>query len=74
MRDKNQSNKDTENRCEYLVVIANNYNVDENHHNKYESVLDASVDKVKAGTRAVINKLRAADKGLGSKYCKVGTK
>ncbi len=71
---KNQSNEDTENHCEYLVDTANNYNEDENHNNKYESGLDEIINKVKAETKAVIKKIKAADKDLGSKYCKVGTK
>ena len=71
---KNQSNKDTENRCEYLADIANNYNENENHHDKCGSVLDAIINKMKAETKAVINKLRAVDKDFGSKYCKVETK
>lgn len=71
---KNQITKDTKNRCEYLVDIANNYSENEKHHDEYESVLDATVNKVKAGTKAVINKLKDADKDLGSKYNKVGTK
>ena len=75
---KNQSNKGTENRCEYLVDIANNYNENENenekHHHEYESVLNATVNKVKIETRAGINKLNDADKDLGSECSKVRTK
>ncbi len=71
---KNQITKDTKNRCEYFVDIANNYSENEKHHDEYESVLDATVNKVKAGSKAVINKLKNADKDLGSEYSKVGTK
>lgn len=71
---KNQSNKETENRREYLVDIANNYNENEKHHHEYESVLNATVNKLKIETRAGINKLNDADKDLGSEYSKVRTK
>ena len=65
---KNQSNKGTENRCEYLVDIANNYNENEKHYDEYDSVLDSTVNKVKAETKAVINKFKYADKDFGSVY------
>ena len=65
-----KSNKGTENRCEYLVDIANNYNENEKHYDDYESVLDAMVNKVKAETKAVINKLKDADTDLGSEHSK----
>ncbi len=71
---KNKSNKGTENRCAYLVDIANNYNENEKFHDEYNSVLDAIVNKVKAETKAVINKLKDADKDFGSEYSKVRTK
>lgn len=69
---KNQSNKGTENPCGYLADIANNYNENENekHHHEYESVLNATVNKVKAEAKAVINKLKDADKYFGSEYSK----
>ena len=67
---KNQSNKGTENRCEYPVDIANNYNENEKHYDEYDSVLNATVNKVKAETKAVINKLKDADKDFGSEYSK----
>ena len=57
-------------RCEYLVDIANNYNDNEKHYDEYESVLDATVNKVKAETKAVINKLKDADTDLGFEYSK----
>ena len=66
----NQSNKGTENRCEYLVDIANNYKDNEKHYDEYESVLDATVNKVKAETKVFINKLKDADTDLGSEYSK----
>jgi hypothetical protein len=65
-----KSNKGTENRCEYLVDIANNYNDNEKHYYEYESVLDATVNKVKAETKVVINKLKDADTDLGFEYNK----
>ena len=65
-----KSNKGTENGCEYLVDIANNYNDNEKHSDDYESVLDATVNKVKAETKAVIDKLKDADTDLGSEYSK----
>ncbi len=64
----NQSNKDPENHCEYLVDIANNYNENEKLYDEYESVLDATVNKVKTETKSVINKLKDADTDLGSDY------
>jgi hypothetical protein len=65
-----KSNKGTENRCEYLADIANNYKDNEKHYDEYESVLDATVNKVKAETKVVINKLKDADTDLGSEYSK----
>jgi hypothetical protein len=65
-----KSNKGTENRCEYLVDIANYYNDNEKSSDDYESVLDATVNKVKAETKAVINKLKDADTDLGFEYSK----
>jgi hypothetical protein len=49
-----KSNKGTENHCEYLIDIANNYNDNEKHYDEYESVSDATVNKVKAETKVVI--------------------
>ncbi len=34
------------------------------------SVLDEAVDKVKSGTKAVINKVKDTDKDLGAEYNK----
>ena len=65
-----KSNKGTENRCEYFLDIANNNNDNEKHYDEYESVLDATVNKVKAETKAVINKLKDADTDLGFEYSK----
>ena len=67
---KNQSNKGTENRCEYLADIANNYIENEKHYDEYGSVLNTTVNRVKAETKAVINKLKGADKDFGSEYSK----
>ena len=37
------------------------------------SVLDEAVDKVKAGTKAVINKVKDSEKDLGAEYNKEKT-
>jgi hypothetical protein len=42
---KNQSNKGTDNRCDHLTDIANNYNKNEKYYDEYESVLEATVIK-----------------------------
>ncbi len=65
-----KSNKGTENHCEYLVDIVNNYNDNEKHYDDYESVLDSTVNYVKAETKSVTNKLKDADTDLGSEYSK----
>ena len=39
-----------------------------------KSVLDETVDKVKAGTKAVINKVKDTDKDLGDEYNKEKSK
>ncbi|WP_458744462.1 hypothetical protein [Candidatus Nitrosocosmicus sp. T] len=67
---KNQSNKGTDNRCDYLADIANNYNKNEKYYDEYESVLEATVNKVKTETKAVIYKLKDVDKDLGPEYGK----
>jgi uncharacterized UPF0160 family protein len=67
---KNQSNKGTDNRCDYLADIANNYNKNEKYYDEYESVLEATVNKVKTETKAVIYKLKDVDKDFGPEYGK----
>jgi hypothetical protein len=62
---ENQDNKKTENRGEKLVDITNDYNENERPQDESESVLNEAVEKVKAGTKAVINKVRDTDKDLG---------
>ena len=71
---ENQNNKKIENRGEKLVDITDQYNKNERPLDESESVLDEAVDKVKAGTKAVINKVKDTDKDLGSEYNKEKTK
>jgi hypothetical protein len=65
-----KSNKGTENHCEYLVDIVNNYNDNEKHYDECESVSDSTVNYVKAETKSVTNKLKDAGTDLGSEYSK----
>lgn len=62
---ENQDNKKTENRGEKLVDITNDYNENERPQDESESVLNEAVEMVKAGTKAVINKVKDTDKDLG---------
>ena len=70
---ENPDDKKTENRGENLVDITNEYNENERPQDESESVLDEAVDKVKAGTKAVINKVKDTDKDLGAEYNKEKT-
>jgi hypothetical protein len=67
---ENEDNKKTENRGENLVDITNEYKENERPQDESESVLDEAVDRVKAGTKAVINKVKDTDKDLGAEYNK----
>jgi len=60
----------TENRGEKLLDVTQEYNENERPQDESESVLDEAVDKVKAGTKTVINKVKDTDKDLGAKYNK----
>ncbi len=71
---ENQNNKKIENRGENLVDITNEYNKSGRPQDESESVLDETVDKVKAGTKAVINKVKDTDKDLGDEYNKEKSK
>ena len=51
---ENQNDKKTENRGEKLLDVTNEYNENERPQDEPESVLDEAVDKVKSGTKAVI--------------------
>lgn len=70
---ENQNNKKVENRGENLVDITDDYNKNERPQDESESILDEAVDKVKAGTRAVVNKVKDTDKDLGDEYNKEKT-
>jgi hypothetical protein len=70
---ENQNNKKMENLGEKLVDITDDYNKNERPQDESESVLDEAVDKVKAGTKAVINKVKDTDKDLGDEYNKEKT-
>jgi hypothetical protein len=65
---ENKNNKKIENRGENLVDITNEYNKNERPQDESESVLDGAVDKVKAGTKAVVNKVKDKDKDMGTEY------
>ena len=69
----NQNNKKVENRGENLVDITDDYNKNERPQDESESILDEAVDKVKAGTKAVVNKVKDTDKDLGEEYNKEKT-
>jgi hypothetical protein len=73
MMSENQNDKKTENRGEKLLDVTNEYNENERPQDESESVLDEAVDKVKAGTKAVINKVKDTDKDLGAEYNKEKT-
>ena len=70
---ENQNNKKVENRGENLVEITDDYNKNERPLDESESILDEAVDKVKAGTKAVVNKVKDTDKDLGEEYNKEKT-
>ena len=70
---ENQNNKKVENRGEKLVDVTDEYNKNERHQDESESILDEAVDKVKAGTKAVVNKVKDTDKDLGEEYNKEKT-
>ncbi len=70
---ENQDNEKTENRGEKLLDVTNEYNENERPQDESESVLDEAVDKVKAGTKAVINKVKDSEKDLGAEYNKEKT-
>ena len=70
---ENQNDKKTENRGEKLLDVTNEYNENERPQDESESVLDEAVDKVKSGTKAVINKVKDTDKDLGAEYNKEKT-
>ena len=69
----NQNNKKVENRGEKLVDVTDEYNKNERPQDESESILDEAVDKVKAGTKAVVNKVKDTDKDLGKEYNKEKT-
>ena len=58
---------------EKLLDVTNEYNENERPQDESESVLDEAVDKVKAGTKTVINKVKDTDKDLGAGYNKEKT-
>ena len=70
---ENQKDEKTENRGEKLLDVTHEYNENERPQDESESVLDEAVDKVKAGTKAVINKVKDTDKDLGAEYNKEKT-
>lgn len=70
---ENQNNKKVENRGEKLVDVTDEYNKNERPQDESESILDEAVDKVKAGTKAVVNKVKNTDKNLGKEYNKEKT-
>ena len=69
----NNDNGNVENRGENLVNTTNEYNENERPEDESESILDETVDKVKAGTKAVINKVKESGQNLNSEYNKEKT-
>ena len=70
---ESQNDEMTKNRGEKLLDVTNEYNENERPQDESESVLDEAVDKVKSGTKAVINKVKDTDKDLGAEYNKEKT-
>ena len=70
---ENQNDEKTENRGEKLLDVTNEYNENERPQDESESVLDEAVDKVKSGTKAVINKVKDTDKDRVAEYNKEKT-
>ena len=66
----NQYDKDMEYHGEYIVDIITKYDEYERHRDIYESTLDETGNKVKAGTKAVFNKVKVTDKNIGSEHDK----
>jgi hypothetical protein len=59
-----QNDEITKNRGEKLLDVTQEYNENERPQDESESVLDEAVDKVKAGTKTVIIKVRILTKTL----------
>ena len=70
---ESQNDEMTKNRGEKLLDVTQEYNENERPQDESENVLDEAVDKVKAGTKTVINKVKDTDKDLGAKYNKEKT-
>ena len=70
---ESQNDEMTKNRGEKLLDVTQEYNENERPQDESESVLDEAVDKVKSGTKAVINKVKDTDKDLGAEYNKEKT-
>ena len=66
----NQYDKDMEYHGEYLVDIINKYDEYERLRDIYESALDETGNKMKAGTKAVFNKVKVTNKDIGSEHNK----
>ena len=66
----NQYDKDMEYHGKYLVDIINKYDEYERLCDIYESVLDETGNKMKAGTKAVFNKVKFTNKDIGSEHNK----
>ena len=66
----NQYDKDMEYHGEYIVDLINKYDEYERHRDVYESTLDETGNKVKAGTKAVFTKVKVTDKNIGSEHDK----
>lgn len=64
-----QNGKKIKNHGESFVDFTKEYG--KNERPTDESYLDGLVDKVKAGTKLVIDEVENTDKVLGTHYCKV---
>jgi len=63
---ESQNDEMTKNRGEKLLDVTQEYHENERPQDESENVLDEAVDKVKAGTKTVINKVKDTDKDLGA--------
>jgi hypothetical protein len=66
----NKYDKDMEYHGEYIVDIINKYYEYERLRDIYESTLDETGNKVKAGTKAVFNKVKVTDNDIGYEHDK----
>ena len=66
----NQNNKDISTTANILSILSTITDEYERIRDIYESTLDKTGNKVKAGTKAVFNKVKVTDKDIGSEHNK----